>query len=122
MVRNFRRVPLCLIALVLPLAAQRTARPAPPAPILEYIQRTWDVLTRSHRTMAAAVVDPKFPSAAGGRQPVYVSRAEDLRRIAAQLRQELPAGDDRRIELRPLSDDPVQLREQGLLYLPRPYV
>jgi alpha,alpha-trehalase len=72
--------------------------------------------------MAAAAVDPKFPSAAGGRQPVYVSRAEDLRRIAAQLRQELPAGDDRRIELRPLSDDPVQLREQGLLYLPRPYV
>ena len=71
--------------------------------------------------MAAAAVDPKFPSAAGGRQPVYVSRAEDLGRIAAQLRQEMPAGDDRKIELRPLPDDPAQLREQGLLYLPRPY-
>src|SRR5437762_8193256 len=34
----------------------------------------------------------------------------------------MSAGDDRRIELRPLSDDPVQLREPGLLYLPKPYV
>jgi alpha,alpha-trehalase len=126
MVRNFRRIPLCLIALLLPLVAQRTARPAQPAPILEYIQRTWDVLTRSHRTMAAAAVDPKFPSAAGGRQPVYVSRAEDLGRIEAQLLEEMPATGDRTIEhrpeLRPLPDDPAQLREQGLLYLPRPYV
>ena len=110
------------MALVLLLAAQPTAPPAQPVPILEYIQHTWDVLTRSHGTMAAAAVDPKFSSPVGERQPVYVSRAEDLGRIAAQLRQEMPAGDDRRIELRPLSDDPAQLREQGLLYLPRPYV
>jgi alpha,alpha-trehalase len=121
MVRSFRRVPLCLIALVLPLAAQRPAR-SQPAPILEYIQRTWDVLTRSHRTMAAAAVDPKFPSAAGGRQPVYVPRDEDLGRIEAQLQQEMPAEDYRTIELRPLPDDLAHLQEPGLLYLPRPYV
>jgi len=118
----FRRVPCCLITLVLPLAAQSTRPLAHRALILEYIQHTWDVLTRSHRTMGAAAVDPKFPSVAGRRQPIYVSRAEDLGRIAAQLQQEMAAADYRTIELRPLSDDPAQLQSQGLLYLPRPYV
>ena len=37
------------------------AAPQHGEPILDYIRRTWQTLTRSNRTLATSAVDPKFP-------------------------------------------------------------
>ncbi len=86
-------------------------------PIFDYIKHTWTTLTRTHRSMAAAAVDPKFHPMADGRWPVYISAKEDPARIEQRLRQEMPPQDLGRIELRRLPAG-----EPGLLYLPHPYV
>jgi alpha,alpha-trehalase len=91
-------------------------------PILEYIASTWTVLTRSNRTLAKAAVDPKFHAAPDGRWTVYVPPREDLNRISAQLRGEMGTAGFGSINLRLLPADPSQIRDQGLLYLPKPYV
>ena len=105
-------------------AALVFAQPQPPQhdPILTYIKKTWAILTRSNRTLATAAVDPKFRPDPDGRWPIYVSRSEDIRRIARQVRQELTPAAFSKIELRTLPDDTSKLDEQGLLYLPQPYV
>ena len=74
-------------------------------------------MTRSNRDLAKAAVDPKFKPAADGRWPVYVPRNENLQAIEKQLQHDISPADFRTVELRPLPE-----REQGLLYLPRPYV
>jgi alpha,alpha-trehalase len=113
------------IGLVLFLAAAFLQQAWPQTerdPIQVYIKKTWGILTRSNRTLAAAAVDPKFHPDADGRWPVFVSRNEDVRKIARQIKQELPAAAFLKIELRTLPDDPSKLEDQGLLYLPYPYV
>jgi alpha,alpha-trehalase len=112
----------CLVLLAVLAAAQQAVQPQPPEPILDYIKRTWTVLTRSNRMLAKAAVDPKFHPAPDGRWPVSVPRAADLGEIQAQLREEMQTADFRTIELRTLLPDPAQIRDQGLLYLPKPYV
>ena len=99
------------------------AQTAPPKPssILNYIQRTWGVLTRSNRGLAAAAPDPKFRSVHEP-WPVYLSRTEDLQRIRKQLSEEMKPEDFRKLRIAALPEDLTQLTEQGLLYLPRPYV
>src|SRR5262245_5624193 len=77
-----------------------------------YIRRAWATLTRTPRDLHEAAVDPKLPPDRG-RVPVYVARGEDLRALRAQLGE---------IDLRPLPARADQIREHGLLYLPRPYV
>src|SRR6266566_7642069 len=62
-------------------------------PIRDYIKQTWTTLTRSNRTLAAAAVDPKFQPESNGRWPVYIPADEDLPRISADLRKQMPAGD-----------------------------
>jgi len=115
-------------ALVWLLALSSPARPQQPAPeparepILAYIKKTWGTLTRSNRMLAQAAADPKFQPLPGGRWPLYISRTENPERIQQQLRQEMPAADFAKIDIRPLPDTIGTLREQGLLYLPRPYV
>ncbi len=91
-------------------------------PILDYMMQTWKVLTRSNRTLAEAAVDPKFHPAPDGRWPVYIPPTEDLDRIREELHREMPPQDFPKIEIRTLPGDPSQVREQGLLYLPHPYV
>jgi alpha,alpha-trehalase len=116
--RHFRAV-LCLLACAVPAFVQ----PAPrPEPILVYIKKTWPVLTRSNHTLAKAAVDPKFHAGADGRWTVYVSRNENLRRIEQQLRKELARADFNKIRLRQLPEDMSKLGDQGLLYVPHPYV
>jgi alpha,alpha-trehalase len=90
--------------------------------IQQYIKRGWHTLTRSNAQLANAAADPKFKLPAGARWPVYVPRRENLRRIEQTLRAEMSPEDFARIELRPLPDDPREIREPGLLYLPHPYV
>ncbi|HLK47643.1 MAG TPA: trehalase family glycosidase [Bryobacteraceae bacterium] len=112
-----RRILLVIVTALAALSQQAARRPS----ILDYIRDTWSVLTRSNRTLAQAAPDPKFHPAPGGRWPVYVPAAEDLRAIEAQLRREMSAADFQTIDVRPLPD-PAQIRDPGLLYLPKPYV
>jgi alpha,alpha-trehalase len=90
--------------------------------IFDYIRQAWKDMMRSHQNLAAAAVDPKFPAPPSGRWPVYLPRDEDLSSVRDKLRAEMPAADMQKIDLRTLPSDPGQIREHGLLYLPRPYV
>ena len=117
-----RRVLVLPLALVVSVAAAPVkAAPAPTLPIFEYIKNTWSVLTRSQRDLARAAVDPKFPPPPDGRWPVFIPGDESFPRVEQQLRRALGAGFGK-IELRILPHDAIETREQGLLYLPRPYV
>lgn len=91
-------------------------------PISGYIMRTWTVLTRSNKNLATAAVDPKFPAGPGGRWPVYVARTENAENVERDVRAQMTAEDFSKIEVRRLPEDTSQIREQGLLYLPNPYV
>jgi alpha,alpha-trehalase len=90
--------------------------------IRNYIKQSWRTLQRSNAKLADAAVDPKFKTSAGSRWPVYVSRREDFKAVEAKLRQEMPAADVAKIELRRLPDDLGDIKQHGLLYLPNPYV
>ncbi|HWB82528.1 MAG TPA: trehalase family glycosidase [Bryobacteraceae bacterium] len=97
-----------------------TRRVSPP--ILDYIRQTWKVLTRSNRDLATAAVDPKFHALPDGKWPVYVPHTASLSGIEVQLKKEMTPADLRKIELRALPEDASAIRDQGLLYLPKPYV
>ena len=114
---------LALVSLAVLAAASLPAQAAlrqKSAAILDYIDRTWSVLTRSNRDLAVAAPDPKFPSTSPW--PLYISRTENLERIEKQLREQMKPEDFRKIRLRVLPEDPTTLTDGGLLYLPRPYV
>jgi alpha,alpha-trehalase len=104
----------------IPAEAER-ATPAQLRSIQNYIRASWHTLMRSNAQLASAAPDPKFKEMTG-RWPVYVPRSENLRRITENLRAQLPASDFAQIELRQLPANPREIREQGLLYLPHPYV
>jgi alpha,alpha-trehalase len=87
--------------------------------ILTYIKETWTTLTRSNRNLAVAAVDPKFHPDSAGRWPVYLPASESQPEIEKQLRALLPPDDMAHIAIRQLPPPPG---EEGLLYLPRPYV
>jgi alpha,alpha-trehalase len=95
-------------------------------PILEYIKRTWVVLTRSNRTLATSAVDPKFRPEPGGPWPVYISAVEDREKVETHLRREIDPGHLASIDIRRLPVLSEQAAPQiplpGLLYLPQPYV
>jgi alpha,alpha-trehalase len=101
--------------------AQQAARPQR-QPILAYIKTTWSVLTRSNRTLAQSAVDPKFRPEPDGRWLVYLPRVENAEAIQHQLQGEMSAADFQKIDIRLLPLYVSGLREQGLLFLPRPYV
>ena len=91
-------------------------------PITVYIMQGWTSLTRSNKNLSAAAMDPKFRVASSGRWPVYVARTDNVERVEREVRPQMPAADFDKIEIRQLPEDVTQVREQGLLYLPRPYV
>ncbi|HEX8772841.1 MAG TPA: trehalase family glycosidase [Pyrinomonadaceae bacterium] len=90
--------------------------------IQKYIRQSWHTLTRSNAQLAQAAVDPKFHTVAGNHWPVYVPSGENLARIRESLRAQMKPEDFARIELIQLPRDRREIREQGLLYLPYPYV
>lgn len=71
----------------------------------------------SNARLVEAAADPKFPPPADGRWPVYVSRSENLDAVKRDIERSLSSADRAKIALRQLPAS-----EQGLLYLPRPYV
>ena len=112
---------LSIFLAVLLAYAQPAARPQR-QPILAYIKATWSVLTRSNRTLARSAVDPKFRPKPDGRWPVYLPRIKSSESIRRQLQGEMSAADFQKIDVRLLPQDASHLGEQGLLFLPRPYV
>lgn len=91
-------------------------------PITDYIMQGWAILTRSNKNLATAAIDPKFRVGPDRRWPVYVGRTEDAERVEREVRAQMPAEDFRKIEIRRLPEEVSQIPEQGLLYLPKPYV
>ncbi|MGH9822599.1 MAG: trehalase family glycosidase [Blastocatellia bacterium] len=85
-----------------------------------YIRIAWRKLTRSNAGLAKAAVDPKFP--VSGKAPVYVARDENFEDVADKLRREMGESEFSRIDLRRLPANQSDISEQGLLYLPYPYV
>src|SRR5580700_2552491 len=100
---RFRRFGCALLVTAL-CFAQAPSQPPPQQaqhdPILIYMKKTLALLTSSNHVLATAAVDPKFHADPDGRWPIYVSRSEDIRRIARQLRQELAPAAFAKIELR----------------------
>jgi len=119
-------VPGLFAALLVAALAAQTAPPKQPEPIQDYIRKMWSVLTRSNRNLASAAVDPKFKPLPDGRWPVYVPANENVRLIEAALQRDMAPADFAKIEIRKLPGDPAHIlagtKDQGLLYLPRPYV
>ena len=111
-----------LIAVALVVCYAQTAPKQAPRPILEYIRQSWSTLTRSNHDIAKAAPDPKFRPEAGSRWPVYVARNENLPQIEQRLRAAITPQEFATIALRTLPENPLAIREQGLLYLPLPYV
>jgi alpha,alpha-trehalase len=105
--------------LVTNLAAQQ---PADRLPILNYIKQTWSTLTRSDKDLAKAAVDPKFKPGPDGKWPLYISRSEDAQLVEEGLRRDMPAAGFATISIKQLPEDMDALPQQGLLYLPKPYV
>ncbi len=92
------------------------------AAIQKYIKQSWQVLMRSNADLAKAAPDPKFKPKADGRWPVYVSRLEKIQPIEQSLRAQMSDKDFATIEIRQVPENPDEIREHGLLYLPHPYV
>src|SRR4030095_190377 len=101
--------------------SSENATPAQLQSIRKYIKDSWHTLMRSNARLADAAVDPKFQTTAGSRWPVYLSRKENLKQVEETLRSQMSPESFAKIELRQLPDDPREIREQGLLYLPDPY-
>ena len=110
------------VTLAILLSSAQVARRQERAAILVYIKQTWHTLTRTNRDLASAAVDPKSHPLPDGRWPIYVPRQSDIREMERRLDREMTPSDKRKIELRQLPLDPLHVRDQGLLYLPRPYV
>jgi len=110
-----------VIITVVAAAGNSAPPPAPVVKVLDYIKRTWSVLTRSHQNLAAAAADPKHRPLPDGRWPVYLGRDENIGRIRDTLRASMKAEDFRKIEILQLPEHGEPAVE-GLLYLPHSYV
>ena len=102
--------------------APQKATPEQLAEIQEYIKQTWHTLSRSNAQLAKAAVDPKSKPDPDGRWPVYISQSEDPDRVELGLHQELAPAEFAKIKLVKLPADVQDIQQQGLLYLPHPYV
>lgn len=87
----------------------------------KYIKQSWQTLARSNAKLAVAAVDPKFKSNRD-RWPVYISQSENIDAVTSSLRSALSQSDFAHIEIRQLPNNLSEIKEPGLLYLPRPYV
>jgi alpha,alpha-trehalase len=124
--KRFLFLIIILLLISSPLASSESAADKASAEqlraIQKYIKQSWQTLTRSSAQLAEAAPDPKFKVPADGRWPVYVSRQENIKRIEQSLRAQMPAADFAQIQLRQLPENPMDIKEHGLLYLPYPYV
>src|ERR1044072_4125095 len=92
--------------------ASQKASPDQMQALQKYIKQSWHTLQRSNAQLAQAAPDPKFKPMADGRWPVYVFRRENINQIEQSLRSQMPAEEFAKIELRQLTEDTSQIREQ----------
>ncbi|MBV8809129.1 MAG: trehalase [Acidobacteriaceae bacterium] len=104
------------------LLAQNPSPQTNTTDILAYVKQTWTVLTRSNKDLPKAAVDPKFHPDADGRWPVFVPHTENASEIESALQKEIPPDAFKAIVIKVLPEDTSNMQEQGLLYLPKPYV
>jgi alpha,alpha-trehalase len=109
-------------AIVWVVAALMVGAQPPSTDILAYIKTTWGTLTRSNSNLGKEVPDPKFPVGKDGKWPVYIPASVDVPLVEESLRREMPAADFKTIKIEQLPEDMDGLKQQGLLYLPYPYV
>ena len=103
-----------------PIAMPQTkATPGQLQEIRNYIKKSWTSLSRSNAKLAEAAVDPKFK---GQRPILYVSRKENLAQVKQSLQSQMSAADFAKLDIRELPANVNDIQEQGLLYLPHPYV
>ena len=115
-----------LLACLLCASSQTLAEPVRPS-IDDYILESWDVLERTLKHLPVAAADPKLGEME--RYPVYLAATESLPAVEARLRAQLSPEQMAQLELRLLPADVIAkpqldggLANQGLLYLPEPYV
>jgi len=87
-----------------------------------YIDQAWNDLTRTLKDIPIAVQDIKIPHDPGKPWPLYVSGLEDLKGIQTLLSRTLSSAELSGVEIRTIPDDPDNIEEHGLLFLPYPYV
>ena len=125
--------PVVALALWATLSAQSPAtKQAPPTAkppalthvdeIRRYIKRTWTTLTRSPRDLARAAPDPKMHKPDDATWAVYIAADESRGAIQQRVTAALKPADARRIDLRVLPSNPAEIKEHGLLYVPKAYV
>lgn len=99
----------------------------PDAALLEelrnYIDVTWDTLTRDPEHPIDAIRDPKVEHCkTEGELKLYLSAREDFGAVSKRLREKLGDRHFSRIDMRVLPPEPETITEHGLLYLPGRYV
>ncbi len=92
----------------------------PHTAVLNYIEKNWSILTRTHVQLLKAAIDPKlYPLPQ--EWIVYIPAKKSLTQISEQLKKEMPVQDFRKIKLQKLPADITHI-PPGLLYLPYPFV
>jgi alpha,alpha-trehalase len=121
---RFVLITVALAVAIAPAVVAQTSRqtmvtPANYDDVLAYIHTTWDTLTRNMQD-CATLVDPKVP----GRAVLYLPNEMEIPAQVASLQQKCNV----RVEKLPFrierlgEADIAKIKEQGLLYLPNPYV
>jgi len=95
---------------------------APMTPLLDYIKSSWKILERDNHDLAKAAVDPKVSARADAHWSVYIATAEQEQVVVQDLQASMTVTDFEKIRVRVLLADPASIQENGLLYLPKPYV
>jgi alpha,alpha-trehalase len=118
-----RRTYFALLLITMSMVLSKGASAAPPSQsILDYIKDTWATLTRTHKQLAAAAVDPKFEPGEDGKWLVYIPTDENVALITKQLKTEMTPADFAKIRIATLEQKGNSHIAPGLLYLPHPYV
>jgi alpha,alpha-trehalase len=116
---SIRRLSIGVIAWLLVLAALSASDFSG---IRLYIKQSWTNLCRSNATLIKSAEDIKIERAA--KVTLYIPAVEDLDKFISRLQCQLSPAAFRKLRLQKLSPESTfsQPEDQGLLYLPKPYV
>jgi alpha,alpha-trehalase len=91
--------------------------------IRSYIQQDWTALRRTNGNAIRSVADSKVPGPTGiGKALLYLPRDMDPAPLRHQLQRALKAAEYARLDVRQLPEDFRSIEQEGLLYLPHPYI
>lgn len=87
--------------------------------VTEYINNTWDKLTRHNLHITSSKDDPKIPSS---KLYIYIAKNEDLNKVKLEIFKGKTKEFSNKIEINYLPENLATITHHGLLYLPKPYV